>query len=79
MYVNMVSRRFVVLMYVNMVSRRFVVLMYVIMVSRRFVILMYVNMVSRLFHSIQLFFFSQTIINTQINNNKQIIENIHNL
>ena len=27
-----------------------------------------------------LFFFSQTIIiNTQVNNNKQIIENIHNL
>ena len=53
--------------------------MYVNMVSRRFVILMYVNMVSRQFNSIQLFFFSQTIINTQINNNKQIIENIHNL
>ena len=79
MYENMVSRRFVVLMYVNMGSRRFVVLKYVNMVSRRFVILMYVNMVSRQFNSIQLFFFSQTIINTQINNNEQIIEDIHNL
>ena len=79
MYVNMVSRRFVVLMHVNMVSTiRFVVLMYVNMVSRQFVILMYVNMVSRQFNSIQLFFFSQTMFNTQINNNKQIIENKHN-
>ena len=31
------------------------------------------------FLTIQLFFFSQTIINTQVNNNMQIIENIHNL
>ena len=31
-------------------------------------------------NSIQLFIFSQTIIiNTQVNNNMQIIENIHNL
>ena len=56
-----------------------IICMSVILIYGVIDVLMWVYNYNCQFNSIQLFFFSQTIINTQINNNKQIIENIHNL